>query len=96
MMLIDKKDFGSSQPLLTTSDQLIKSPDDHFDEDFANKKAAENLTTTVCDPMKQTNNKMAVYLILTLYPDCLYVKLNSEQFLYSASYILINYFQLIL
>ena len=59
MMLIDKKDFGSGRPLITTSDQILKSPDvapsvsvHHFDEDFANKKAAENLTTTVCDPMK--------------------------------------------
>ena len=58
MLHIDKKDFGSGRPLLiTTSDQIVKSPNaasavHHFDEDFANKKAAENLNKTVCDPMK--------------------------------------------
>ena len=56
MLHIDKKDFGSSCPLIiTTSDQISKSPNaavHHFDEDLANKKAAENLNKTVCDPMK--------------------------------------------
>ena len=56
MLHIDKKDFGSSCPLIiTTSEQIVKSPAaavHDFDEDFANKKAAENLNKTLCDPMK--------------------------------------------
>ena len=58
MLQIDKKDLGSR--LITTSDQIVKSPNAasasaalwHFDEDVVNKKAAENVNQTVCDPMK--------------------------------------------
>ena len=92
MLQIDKKDLGSR--LITTSDQIVKSPNAasasaalwHFDEDVVNKKAAENVNQTVCDPMKQTNNKIASISFQHLYPDSLLnVKLNAEQFLDSVS-----------